>query len=181
MNLDELKTTRRTFLKLVGAAVAGAAVPGLHLFVEGPALHHDFIIKELLQQRTMFQRPEYFMVGESVLTSTVILPHKAQGTGALRLFWSGEGEAEFGWWADYLELHEGPMGQQLSPKVAIPETVGKFQSWGPDVVTMDELDQLEILPGAMLSMNLYAPDVAAPWKVETDRPLIHGLELTYEA
>ena len=182
MDLEAVQLTRRNFLKLVGAAAAGAAVPALHLPVEGPAQYNDLAgLTGDLATRTRFLHPHLAMVGGEFVTATLVVDHSAQGTGTLRLWWTGEGDAEFGWWADYWEIHEGALGRAVSPTVAMPETVGKFQAMGPDMVTRNDLGQLEMLPGKMLNISLYAPDVAAPWKVEPSEILIHGLELTYDA
>jgi len=183
MDLDQIKLSRRNFLKLLSAAAAGAAVPALHMPVEGPVQYNDLAgLTGGIAPRTRFMQPHLAIMEGSILSTTMMVDHSAQGDGALRLFWTGTSEeAEFGWWADYLEMHVGPMGKWVSGKPAIPETVRRLQSWGPDAVTRSDLGRLKMLPGELLNLNLYAPDVAAPWNTVERELLIHGLELTYEA
>ncbi len=191
MDLEAVQLTRRNFLKLVGAAAAGAAVPALHLPVEGPAQYNDLAgLTGGVATRTRFLRPELAMVGGEFVTATLVVDHSAQGDGDLRLWWTGDGEAEFGWWADYWEIDEDALDQAVTPMVAMPETVGKFQALGPDIVNRDGLGQLEMLPGKVLNISLYAPWAAEPCRWEGHAGLdgwgvggkmIHGLELQYEA
>ena len=191
MDLEAVQLTRRNFLKLVGAAAAGAAVPALHLPVEGPAQYNDLAgLTGGSAPRTRFLHPSLAMVGGEFVTATIVVDHSARGPGTLRLWWTGAGEAEFGWWADYWEINEGALGQAVSPIVAMPETVGKFQALGPDIVNRDDLGQLEMLPGKLLNISLYAPWMAEPCRWESHGGLdgwnvggkmIHGLELQYEA
>ena len=182
MDLEAVQLTRRNFLKLVTAAAAGAAVPALHLPVEGPAQYNDLAgLTGGLATRTRFLHPHLPMMGGEFVTATMIVDHNARGTGSLRLFWTGEGDAEFGWWADYWEIDEDNLKQAVTPVVAMPEMVGKFQALGPEIINRDDLGQLEMLRGKLLNISLYAPDVAAPWKVEPGEILIHGMELTYDA
>ena len=191
MDLEQVKLSRRNFLKLVGAVAAGAAVPALHLPVEGPAQYNDLAgLTGGIAPRTRFLHPHLAMVGGEFVTTSLVVDHSAQGTGSLRLWWSGEEEVEFGWWADYWEIDEGALGQPVVPTVAMPETVGKFTSKGPDIVTVDDLGQLEMLPGKLLNISLCVPNVAEPCRFESHNGLdgwnvggtmIHGLGLSYDA
>ena len=182
MDLEQVQLSRRNFLKLVSAAAAGAAVPALRLPVEGPAQYNDLAgLTGGIAPRTRFLHPYLAMVGGEFVTTSLVVDHSAQGPGSLRLFWTGEGEVEFGWWADYWSVQEDELLQAVTPTVAVPETVGKFTSLGHDAVTRSDLGQLEMLPGKLLNISLCMPDSAAPWKVEPGEVLIHGLELSYDA
>ena len=176
MNLDELKLTRRNFLKLLGVGAAGAAVPGLDLLVKQPTM--PCIPPMETQSFTEFlpMHPAWRMIRESILGTALILPHNAQGIGTMRLFWTGEGEAEFGWWADWLTFDRG----QAIEREAIPPTICTFPSSGLEAVTRSDLGTIDMRPGEMLNINLCSPDPSSPFKVLPGGQQIYGLELNYE-
>jgi len=182
MDLEDVKLSRRNFLKLAGIAAAGAAVPGLYLSVEAPRQYNDLAgLTGGTAPRTLFMQPYMPTMGGDVVTATIVVDHSAQGDGDLNLIWSGLAEAEFGWWADYWEIQEKCLLAPVAPVVAIPETVARFPSAGLDRVTRSELGQLEMMPGRLLNISLCMPDSAAPWKVEPGGVMIHGLDLAYDA
>lgn len=192
MDLEDVKISRRNFLKLLGAATAG--VVGIHAIrmdVEGPVCYHDLAgLTGAIAPRTRWFHPHWAVVNDSILSTSLIVDHSAAGDGELGLFWTGPGEQEFGWWADYLQLIEGPEGKWVDGRLAIPETVGRFQGLGSDIVTRSELGSLKMVPGELLNINLYAPVVTAPWRFQfgegpegwgDGEVTIHGLQLAYQA
>ena len=174
MNLDELKLTRRNFLKMLGVGAAGVAVPGLT--IKQPTMPCVPPLETQFFTEFLPMHPAWRMISESILGTALILPHNAQGVGTMRLLWTGEGDAEFGWWADWLTFDRG----QTVECEAVPPTISTFSSSGPEVVTMSDLSTIDMHPGEMLNINLCSPNPCSPFKVLPGGQRIHGLELNYE-
>lgn len=179
MDLDELKLTRRTFLKFVGAAIAGVAVPGFDLQVQAPVVTHDFYLPPP-RERFQFLTPSWIMKG-GLLSVAMQVPHDAVGDGRLQLLWMGEADREFGWWADYLEMHVGRRGEIVSPKVVLPETIGVLETGGAGIVNRSDLGKMVLLPGEVLVMALWAPSAYSAWDFGETETQVLGLRLDYEA
>jgi hypothetical protein len=181
MLLDEVKTTRRDFLKLIGAAVAGAYVPGLNLSVDAPAYKQPLVKEpEWLKQRHIFS-PYWSMAGDGgVLSAAVHVPPTAQGNGELSLFWTSEDDVEVGWWADYLEMHIRGGDKMVSPRMAYPETVTALKTDGGQFVNKNVLGEIVMVPNEVLMIALMVPH-GAPWDVREGPVMVHGLNLDFEA
>ena len=199
MNLDELRLTRRNFLKLIGATAAGTMVPGLALPIEQPAV--PCVPLGGIKSYTNFLRmhPAWRMIQDSILGTALILPYDVRGEGILRLFWTSEEDVEFGWWADWLTFDRG----QTLEAEAIPPTIGHLKTLGLDSVTKSKIGTLDMRPGEMLNLNLCSPNplsgITMPKKGYAERPggiygseprrkmptmagvHVHGMEITYEA
>jgi len=99
------------------------------------------------------------------------------GKGDVQLYWTCENDTEIGWRADYVELHDSPVGQNVSARVAFPETIVQLKDVNPSLVNKNCLGQIEMVPEQLLVIALRAP---YPWGREA--PLsIHGLQLDYQS
>jgi len=158
---------------MLGAAAAGAAVPGLNLEVEQPTYTQPMFVDQPARQHQLFLPCWSLVEGDGVLSCSLLVPPTAQGKGEVQLFWTGEHNAEIGWWSDYLELER----ESLSAWLAFPETVVKLKDADPAIVNKDILGQVEMRPEQLLMIAMYVP---YPWGIES--PLaIHGLQIDYEA
>lgn len=178
MNLDELRLTRRNFLKAMGLTAVGVMVPQLatpKLTVPVEQAPMPCVPSAGIQSFTHFSpmHPAWRMLSEPVMGTAIMIPYNAQGMGNLRLFWTAEGDAEFGWWGDYVES-DGTVEE------AIPATVGTFPSLGLDAVTRTEIAQVAMIPDKLFAFNLCSPQPNSPFKVVRGGQQIHGLELSYE-
>lgn len=187
MTLEEIRLTRRSFLKSVAALAAGAMVPGLNLTIEKAAYTAPIFVESVPHQQRFTYRPhwQFTEVGD-VLAMSVQMSATARNEAEAMLLWTCDEDVTMGWWADWLELHENRNGQQLvDEQVALPETVGTLKTKNGGVLNRDSLGVFPVKPGGLLMMGLCSPNVNSPHvytanSVRMSFAEVYGIELRYE-